>query len=169
VPVAMGTMLMGPESLETLPQAKSGVAKGWANVPPASMSLEKGGPSGDGKYLRIDGDRQNEMELVADRVKIDPKKNYLLGCWIRYRQNVGNARLGWRVYDVNGKEINRYSASGNFQGDRWNFAVQRLGRGGRNTYSLGDNAAWIEPYVEFSGRCDLQGMFITETNPQGEE
>lgn len=169
VPVAMGTMLMGPESLETLPQAKSGVAKGWANVPPASMSLENGGPSGDGKYLRIDGDRQNEMELAADRVKIDPKKNYLLGCWIRYRQNVGNARLGWRVYDVNGKEINRYSASGNFQGDRWNFAVQRLGRGGRNTYSLGDNAAWIEPYVEFSGRCDLQGMFITETNPQGEE
>jgi tetratricopeptide (TPR) repeat protein len=169
VPVATGKTLIGPESLDALPEAKNGVAAGWATVPPVPITSEKGGPSGDGKYVRIDGDRQNEMEMVAERVKVDPKKNYLLGCWIRYPQNGGNSRLGWRVYDVNGKEINRYSANGNFQGDRWNFAVQRFGRGSRNSYSLGDNAAWIEPYVEFSGRCDLQGMFVTETDPLEED
>ena len=130
-----------------------------------TATLEKGGPSGDGKFLRLEGDRQNEMELSAERIPVDPKKSYLLGCWFRYQQNMGNVRVGWRITDANGKEINNYSGNGNFQGDRWNYAVQRFGRG-NNSSSFTDNAAFIEPYVTFSGRCDLQGMFVTEIEPE---
>lgn len=108
------------------------------------------------------------MELIAERVPIHPKKNYLFGCWFRYPQNAGNARVGWRIFDANGKEINRFSASGNFVADRWNYAVQRFGNG-RNSSSFSDNAAFLEPFVEFTGRCDLQGMFFTEVGQETEE
>jgi hypothetical protein len=168
IPVATGRILVAPDSLEQLPLAKDGQVRGWVSVPPVPVSLEKGGPSGEGKFVRLDGDRQTEMELVAERVPIDPKKNYLLGCWVRYGQNAGNARVGVRVYDAAGKEIDRYSAYGNFQGDRWNYAVQRFGRG-RNSTSLSERAAWIEPYLEFSGRCDLQDLFVVEAGANEEE
>jgi tetratricopeptide (TPR) repeat protein len=166
--VASGKLLQPPDSLEQVTVARGGAGKGWSSVPATPAALEKGGPSGSGKYLRIEGDRQNEMELVAERIPIDPKKNYVVGCWFRYQQNAGNTRVGWRIYDAAGKEINNYSGNGNFQGDRWNYATQRFGRG--NHFSgLGDKAAFLEPYVEFSGRCDLQGMFVTEIESAPED
>lgn len=168
VPAAGGTALLGPESLGEIMSAKNGQAKGWASVPPVPISQEKGGPGGAGAFLRFDGDQGNQMELIAERIAVDPKKNYLAGCWFRYPQNDGSTRIGWRVYDAKGKEINSYSANGNFQGDRWNYGVQMLGPG-RNSSGLPDKAAWIEPYVEFNGRCDLQGVFITEVGGETED
>ncbi len=168
VSVASGKSLLAPESLEQILVAKGGVARGWAGVPPAPATLEKGGPSGDGKYLRLEGDRQTELELIAERVPINPKKNYLSGCWFRFQQNAGNARVGWRIFDATGREINRISANGNFPGDRWNCAVQRFGNG-RDSSSFSADAAFIEPCVEFTGRCDLQGMFLTEVEPETED
>lgn len=168
VSVASGKALLASDMLEQVPLAKGGVAKGWAGVPAAPAALEKGGPANEGKFLRLDGDRQNEMELVAERIPIDPKKNYLFGCWFRFPQNAGNARVGWRIFDANGKEINRFSANGNSAGDRWNYAVQRFGNG-RNSSGFSDNAAFLEPFVEFTGRCDLQGMFFTEVGRVTEE
>lgn len=158
---ANGQLLQSPDSLEQVTTSRGGLAKGWTSVPPTAMTLEKGGPVGSAKYLRIEGDRQNEMELVGERIPLDPQKSYVVGCWFRYPQNAGNSRVGWRIYDAAGKEINNYSGNGNFQGDRWNYATQRFGRG-NNFSGLGDKAAFLEPYVEFTGRCDLQGMFVTE-------
>ncbi len=168
VSVATGKSLLPLDALEQVPLASGGVARGWAGVPAVPATLEKGGPSNETRFLRLDGDRQYEMELIAERVPIDPKKNYHFGCWFRYPQNAGNARIGWRVFDANGKELNRFSANGNFAGNRWNYAVQRFGSG-RNSSSFSDNTAFIEPFVTFTGRCDLQGMFLTEVERPTED
>jgi hypothetical protein len=130
-------------------------------------TLEEGGPL-DAKFVRMDGDPQNQMELVAERIPIDPRKNYLVGGWFRYSQNTGNARIGWRVCDANGKDLGNYFGSGNFEGDQWNYAVMRFGRGS-NFSGLSESAAWLEPYAEFKGRCDLQGMFVTEVPSAADE
>ena len=162
VAAASGVSLLAPESLDEILKAKDGSAKGWAGIPPVPVSQEKGGPAGEGKFLRLDGDVQSQMELTAERIAIDPKKTYLAGCWFRYGQNDGNARFAWRMYDAEGKELGQYSPNGNFNGDRWNYAVQRFGSGRRNSVEIPKNAAWLEPYLEFNGRCDLQGIFVTE-------
>jgi len=168
VSAAAGNSLLSQDSLNEVLTAKDGTAKGWAGVPPVPVSLEKGGPAGEGKYLRLDGDQGNQMELTGERIAIDPKKNYLAGGWFRYQQNNGSARLAWRIYDAGGKELGQYSPNGNFNGDRWNYGVQRFGQG-RNSIDLPKTAAWLEPYVEFSGRCDLQGIFVTEVDAPARE
>lgn len=160
VAAAAGTQLISAGALAEVPKSKNGTAPGWSAIPPLANSWEKGGPTGEG-FLRIEGDRQEQGDLVAERIPIDPKKNYVVGCWFRYVQNNSSARVGWRVYDAKGKEVSNYSADGNFQGDRWNLGIARLGR---NSSSLPSSAAWLEPYAEFNGRCDLQGMFVTEVN-----
>ncbi len=160
VPVAKGTVLLAPENLEQLPHAKNGVAKGWSNVPPVRITLEKGGPVPGGTYARLEGDRQNEMELSAERVRVDPAKNYLLGVWIRYPEG-DYTRVGWRFYDANGTEIGHGSAGGIFAAQRWNYVRQRFGRGS-GAYSLTSNVAWIEPFIEFGGQADLLGLFVLE-------
>ena len=167
IAVTSGKMLQAPEGLLELLKARFGAAKGWIAVPPVVATLEEGGPLG-AKFVRIDGDPQNQMELVAERIPIDPRKNYLVGGWFHYSQNTGNARIGWRVCDANGKDLGNYFGSGNFQGDQWNYAVMRFGRG-RNFSGLSESAAWLEPYAEFKGRCDLQGMFVTEVPSAADE
>ncbi len=161
VSAAAGTPLLAGDSLGAILTAKDGTAKGWTGIPPVPVSLEKGGPAGEGNFLRLDGDQGNQMELTAERIPLDPTKNYLAGGWFRYQQNYGSARMAWRIYDADGKELGQYSPNGNFRGDRWNYAVQRFGQG-RNSIDLPKTAAWLEPYVEFSGRCNLQGIFVTE-------
>ncbi len=158
VAAAVGIPLLSASALAEVPKSKNGTAPGWTGIPPLAYAWEKGGPTGEG-FLRIEGDRQEQEELVADRIPINPKKNYAVGCWFRYFQNYSSSRVGWRVYDAKGNKVSEYSADGNFQGDRWNLGIARLGR---NSSSLPSNAAWLEPYIQFGGRCDLQGMFVTE-------
>jgi tetratricopeptide (TPR) repeat protein len=161
VPAAGGVSLLAAQSLDEIVAAKNGVAKGWASIPPVPIVQLKGGPAAEGKFIRFDGDQQNRMELIAERIAIDPKKNYLAGCWFRYPQNEGSVSVGWRIYDKNGKELTSSSASGNFQGDRWNYGVCLFGKGS-NSSGLPDKAAWLEPYLEFNGQVDIQGIFVTE-------
>lgn len=165
--VASGKVLFPADSLREVPQAKGGTAKGWTNVPPVPISLEKGGPTGN-DFVRLEGDRQNETELIGERVPVTKDRNYQVGCWFRFRDNQGGARVGWRVYDGKGRELNNYSGNGNFRGDRWNYAVQNFGRGD-NSYGLQDEAAFIEPYVSFNGRVDVQDMFVTEIDGEARE
>jgi len=169
VAAASGVSLLAPESLDEILKAKDGSAKGWSGIPPVPVSQEKGGPAGEGKFLRLDGDQQSQMELTAERIAIDPKKTYLAGCWFRYGQNAGSARFAWRIIDAAGKELGQYSANGTFNGDRWNYAVQRFGSEQRNAVDIPKDAAWLEPYLEFNGRCDLQGIFVTGVTGPGKE
>ena len=128
----------------------------WSTAQAASSGI-CGGAAGEGKYLRLDGDQGNQMELTGERIAIDPKKNYPAGGWFRSQQNNGSARRAWRINDARGKEPGRYSPTGNFNGDRWNYGVQRFGPG-RNSVDLPKTAAWLEPQGEFSGRCRLEGI-----------
>jgi len=164
LPVATGTPLLAETCLEELVTARSGSSKSWLSIPPVQVSEHKGGPVGEGKFLRLDGDMQGQMELVGERIAVDPNKTYLTGGWFRYGENQGSARLGWRIYDDSGKEIGSHSGRGNFRGERWNFGFQAFGRG-PGASRLPKEAAWLEVYVEFHGPCDLQGLFVMEEEP----
>lgn len=163
-PVANGVSLLAGDCLEELVTARGSSSKSWLSIPPVTVTEHKGGPVSGGKFVRLGGDMNGQMELVGKRIAVDPGKNYLLGGWFRYADNQGSARLGWRVYDAGGRELNSFSGRGNFRGDRWNQVLQTLGTG-PGASRLPKEAAWLEPYVEFHGRCDLQGLFVIEGEP----
>lgn len=165
--VAAGNLLFSPENLKQVPGVRGGTAGNWALIPAAPASFEKGGPTGHG-YLRLEGDRQNEMELIGGRVPVKSSKNYQMGGWFRYRENEGNARLGWRFFDAKGKELQNSSAGGNFRGDRWNYAVQNFGQGD-NFSGIPDDAAWLELYITGTGRVDLQDVFVLEFSREDQD
>ncbi len=161
VPVASGTALLASADLEAVANAQNGSAKGWSSIPLAQAKFVKGGPLGTG-YLHLAGFHNTSSELIAERVKIDPQKNYLLGGWFRYGQNE-SSRIGWRLYNDAGDQVGEYGGSGNFRYGRWNLATESIGRGDHS--EINNQATWLEPYVAFEGDCDVQGLSVIEIPP----
>jgi tetratricopeptide (TPR) repeat protein len=154
-----------PEARPKQPGANRPTVPGWPGLGADAFVVRRGGPRPGGEYVSVQSlQRSGRETITAQRIPIEPGKEYLFAGWLRYPSNSGSARFMGRFYDKDGKPLDQvYMDAGD--GDRWAHAqrwlVRSRGAGG-NEQAIPEKAVELELMIEASSGCDVDGLYFGE-------
>ena len=163
------------------PSAQAGAKRrpaipGWPALGAEAVVMHGGGPRPGGEYASIQPFNRSGRETVsAQRIPLDPGKDYLLNGWLRCAEN-SSAQLTGRFYDKDGNQLQQISTAYG-EGDRWHQSQHWLVRSRGNSQSeqlIPANAVEFELIIQPNSGCDLDDLYFGEiprgaTAPPGQE
>ncbi len=138
---------------------------GWSGLRADSFVVRSGGPRPGGEYVSLQSlNRSGRETIAAQRIPLEPGKDYLFTGWLRYPENSGSAQLLGRFYDKDGKPLEQLNTNSS-EGGRWTLSqrwlVRSRGTGGIEQV-IPKTAVEIELIIQTNSDCDVDALYFGE-------
>ena len=138
---------------------------GWPGLGADAFVVHRGGPRPGGDYVALQPlNRSGRETIAAQRIPLEPGKDYLFMGWLRYSANAGSAQLLGRFYDKDGNQLDQIYTNSD-EADRWcqsqRWLVRSRGAGG-SEQTIPAKAVEIELMIQANSGCDVDGLYFGE-------